>query len=560
MADKFLIGIDFGTESGRAVLVRASDGAELATAIHPYANGVIDESLPETGQRLPPDWALQDANDYLEVIRRTVRQAVSDAGVDPADVAGVGIDFTSCTMLPVKSDGTPLSFLPEYRANPHAWVKLWKHHAAQPQADRINAVAEQRGEPWLQYYGGKISSEWFFAKSLQILEEAPDIYAAADRLIEAADWVVWQLTGVETRNECTAGYKAMHQGGDFPDREYFAALNPDFGDVVDSKMSRELVSLGSSAGGLSAEAAAWTGLPEGIPVAVANVDAHVTLPATGSVESGTMVMIMGTSTCDVLIGDERHPVEGMCGVVMNGIVPGRFGYEAGQSAVGDIFAWYVNNAVPATLAQQARDEGLSTHKLLERQAAAQRPGEHGLVALDWQGGNRSVLVDADVSGLLVGMTLGTRPADIYRALLEATAFGKRVIIEGFEHSGVPVRKLVAAGGLPGRNALLMQIYADVLNREIYVIRSSQGPALGSAIHAAVAAGLYADIAAAAAAMGGLSDTVYRPKPENVAVYDSLFHEYRYLHDLFGRSTIDEPAGVMKRLRRIRNVALEEVSA
>jgi L-ribulokinase len=551
----YTIGIDFGTESGRALLVRVSDGAEVATAVHLYADGVIDERLPGSDQPLPPDWALQNPDDYIEVLKHTIPDVLKQAGVSPDEVIGIGIDFTSCTMLPVLKDGTPLCRLPQYRHNPHAWVKLWKHHAAQPQADQINETARKLGEPWLARYGGKISSEWFFSKALQILAEAPEIYHQADRLIEAADWVVWQLTGVETRNACTAGYKAIYQDGGFPSRTFFAALHPDFADVVDKKMSLELMALGDKAGGLSEEAARWTGLKPGTPVAVANVDAHVTVPATGHVGPGTLVMIMGTSTCHMLVGDALREVEGMCGVVAGGIVPGFYGYEAGQSGVGDIFAWFVENGVPPEYHQRAKSQGLDLHSYLAQEATQQRPGEHGLLALDWFNGNRSVLVDAELSGLIVGMTLATTAPDIYRALLESTAYGTRVIIEAFEQSGLPVKRLVAAGGLPSKNPLMMQIYADVCNREINLIKSEQGPALGAAMHAAVAAGAYPDIAAAAKQMGGLSDKVYRPIPEHARIYEPLYQDYRYLHDLFGRSRRDEPGGVMKRLRELRTKAL-----
>ena len=551
----YTIGIDYGTESGRALLVDAEDGSEVATAVHPYSDSVLDHALPD-GTRLPNDWALQNPDDYIEVLKHAVPAVLKESGVSADEVVGVGIDFTACTMLPTLADGTPLCRLPELRSEPHAWVKLWKHHAAQPQADRINETAQQLGESWLPRYGGKISSEWFFSKALQILEEAPEVYAKADRLIEAADWLVWQLTGVETRNACTAGYKAIYQDGAFPSREYFAALHPDFADVVDAKMSRDLSALGESAGGLSDEAARWTGLNPGTPVAVANVDAHVTLPATGTVAPGTLVMIMGTSTCDVLVAETVHEVEGMCGVVDGGIVPGTYGYEAGQSAVGDIFAWFVKHSVPAEYQQRAAEAGTDLHSFLADEAAAQRPGEHGLLALDWFNGNRSVLVDADLSGLMLGMTLATRAPDMYRALLEATAYSKRLIIETFEQSGVPVDKVIAAGGLPAKNPLMMQIYADVLDRDLAVIRSDQGAALGSAMHAAVAAGVYSDIGEAAAAMGGLSEVVYRPISENSELYSQLYADYLYLHDLFGRSTAEEPGGVMKRLRKLRLAAAE----
>ncbi len=548
--DQYTIGVDFGTESGRAVVVRISDGAELSSAVYAYPDSVIDDRLPGSDQPLPPEWALQNPDDYLGVYQNAVPQALRNSGVDADDVVGIGIDFTACTMLPTLADGTPLCRLPEWQSNPHAWVKLWKHHAAQPEADQINDTARHMGENWLDRYGGKISSEWFFSKVLQILDEAPEVYRAADRLIEAADWVIWQLCGVETRNTCTAGYKAIYQDGAFPRREYLAALHPDLADVVKTKMSADLASLGERAGSLTAEAAAWTGLKPGIAVAVANVDAHATVPAAQVVEPGRMVLIMGTSTCHMVLGDSLHDVPGMCGVVDGGIVPGLYGYEAGQSGVGDIFAWLVDHAVPPEYSLAAQKAGVGLHAYLEAEAAKQKPGEHGLLALDWWNGNRSVLVDVDLTGLLVGTTLGTRAPDIYRALIEATAYGTRVIIESFEDNGVPIRELVAAGGLPEKNQLMMQVYADVTGREFRMIGSEQGPALGSAMHAAVAAAAYPDIQAATARMGKLKDTVYRPIASHQTVYDRLYAEYVTLHDYFGRGAND----VMKRLRHIRNEA------
>ena len=554
---KYAIGVDFGTESGRALLVDVADGSELATAVHPYGNGVIDRALPESRVPLAPDWALQDPDDYIAVLKSTVPAVVREAGVDPKDVIGVGIDFTACTMLPTLADGTPLCRLRAYRDQPHAWIKLWKHHAAQPEADQINAVAAQRGEAWLELYGGKISSEWFFSKALQILNEAPEIYRKADRLLEAADWVVWQLTGEETRNSCTAGYKAIWQKEEgYPGRDYLAALHPDLADIVETKMACEISPLGARAGGLTAQAAAWTGLIEGTAVAVANVDAHVTVPAAQATDPGVMVMIMGTSTCHMVVGDERATVPGMCGVVADGIVPGKYGYEAGQSGVGDIFAWFVKNCVPPEYHERAQAHDISVHEILEQDAAKQMPGQHGLIALDWWNGNRSTLVDVELSGLLVGATLATTAAEIYRALIESTAFGTREIIEAFTSNGVPIHRIVAAGGLPEKNQMLMQIYADVTNREFRIVKSAQAPALGSAMHGAVAAGAdaggYADIYAASEAMGGLKDEIYSPIPANVAIYDRLYAEYSQLYTTFGRGEND----VMKRLREIKREVLE----
>ena len=555
----YVIGVDFGTESGRAVVIDVADGRELGSSVYPYANGVIDKTLPapDDDVRLAPEWALQDPDDYLRTFQQAIPAAIAAAGVDAASVIGVGVDFTACTMLPAKADGTPLAALPQFRRNPHAWVKLWKHHAAQPEADRINQVARERGEAWLPMYGGKISSEWFYSKALQILDEAPEVYDAADRFIEAADWVVWRLTGVETRNSCTAGYKAIWSKQDgFPGSGYFAALDPRFANVVDEKMSRDVASIGDKAGELSVEAAAWTGLRPGTAVAVANVDAHVSVPAATVTEPGRMVIVMGTSNCHMVLGERIAPVQGMCGVVEDGILPGLFGYEAGQSGVGDIFAWFVDNLVPAEYFEQAAREGIDVHEALEREAARLTVGQSGLLALDWMNGNRSVLVDVDLSGLILGATLATRAPEVYRALIEATAFGTRMIVESLEGAGVPVNDIVACGGLPHKNKLLMQIYADVTGREISVAASTQTPALGSAMWAAVAAGAaaggYDDIKHASAAMARLRDEHYLPDADAVAVYDELYAEYKTLHDYFGRGAND----AMKRLRAIRDRALE----
>jgi L-ribulokinase len=548
--DAAVVGVDFGTLSGRAVVVRVRDGAELGSATHEYPHAVVDRVLPVDDVPLPPEWALQVPEDYREVLRATVPAALRQAGVDASDVVGIGTDFTACTMVPTTADGTPLNELPEFADNPHAYVKLWKHHAAQGQANRINELARERGEKWLPRYGGQISSEWEFAKGLQLLEEAPDVYAAMDRWVEAADWIVWELCGHYVRNACTAGYKGIYQDGAYPSADFLGALNPRFAGFVADKLDQPIGQLAQGAGTLSANGAALTGLPEGIAVAVGNVDAHVTAPAARAIEPGQMVAIMGTSTCHVMNGQELHEVPGMCGVVDGGITAGLWGYEAGQSGVGDIFNWFVTTSVPAHYHATAEQEGVSVHEVLTRLAADQAVGEHGLLALDWHSGNRSVLVDHELSGLILGLTLATRPEEVYRALLEATAFGTRQIIEAFDTSGVPVNELVVAGGLL-KNPLLMQIYADVTNLPLSTIGSAQGPALGSAIHAAVAAGAYPDIHTASEAMGHKNEGVYQPTPANVADYERLYDEYRTLHDYFGRGDND----VMHRLKAIRRQAV-----
>jgi L-ribulokinase len=524
----------------------------VATAVHSYGDGVIDVTLPGDSKPLPPDFALQNPQDYIDVLKVTIPKVLAESGVSAEDVIGIGTDFTACTMLPVKADGTPLCQLPEWRNNPFSWIKLWKHHAAQPEANRLNAVAEERGEEWLGLYGGKISSEWMIPKIWETLNKAPDVYEAADRFVEAADWIVWQLTGEERRASCTAGYKAIwNKEKGYPDNSFFAALDPRLENVVDEKLSREIHPLGERAGSLTPEMAAQIGLKPGIAVPIGNVDAHVAVPASTVTAPGTMVMIMGTSTCHLVMSDEEKVVEGMCGVVEDGIVAGLYGYEAGQSCVGDHFAWLTENCVPPAYFEEADARGVSVHQLLEEKAAAQKPGEHGLLALDWWNGNRSILVDVDLTGMMVGMTLATKAEDMYRALIEATAYGTRVIIESFEQSGVPINELVAAGGLPGRNKLLMQIYADVTGREIKVSGTDQAGAKGSAMFAAVAAGKaaggYDDIVEAAQRMATLQDVVYHPIPENGEVYNQLYADYLLLHDYFGRGAND----VMKRLKALR---------
>jgi L-ribulokinase len=549
---KYAIGVDFGTLSGRAVLVRVRDGAEIASAVSEYSNAVIDDSLPESGVKLEPDWALQDPDDYIRVFAETIPAVLKESGVSPDDVIGIGIDFTACTMLPTKRDGTPMCRLPEWRANPHTWVKLWKHHAAQPEADQINALAKEMGESWLPRYGGKISSEWFFPKALQILNEAPDVYDAADRMLEACDWVIWQLTGVETRNTCTAGYKAIWSKREgFPSNTFFKALHPRFEHVVDEKMTRDLTPIGARAGSLTPAMAELTGLRAGTAVAVANVDAHVSVPAVGVTQPGSMVSIMGTSVCDMLLGTDEAMVEGMCGYTEDGILAGFLGYEAGQSCVGDGFGWFVDNCVPSQYFDEAKAQGISIHQVLEAQAAKLQPGESGLLALDWWNGNRSILVDADLTGVMLGMTLATTAPELYRAWIEATAFGKRVIIESFQKAGVPIHEIVACGGLPERNKLFMQITADVVGLPIKVSASAQTPALGSAMFGALAAGAsaggYDSIEDAAAHMAHLKDEVWVPNMTHKSVYDALYAEYVRLHDAFGR----DAHSVVKNVKKIK---------
>ncbi|MDX2109454.1 MAG: ribulokinase [Verrucomicrobiota bacterium] len=550
----YALGIDFGTLSGRALLVDADTGQEIADAVHPYANAVIEKCVPGTKTPLEPDTALQDPKDYLDVLRIAVPAVLAKAKVKPAQIIGIGTDFTASSPLPCFSDGTPVCFDPKLRNNPHSWVKLWKHHAAQPEADYINEIARQRGEHFATVYGGKYSSEWFFSKLLQVVHDAPEVYDAMDRWIEAADWIVWQLTGQEKRSVCAAGYKAMWvypygEGWAYPSPEFFRALHPKL-ETVYGKLSMELHQLGARAGGLTAEMAKLMGLNPGTPVAIGNVDAHAAVPACTVTSPGKLVNIMGTSTCSMVLGNGFQPVEGMCGAVANGIIPGLWGFEAGQSCVGDSFGWFVQNACPrhALGLPENADEG-SVHARLVELASASKPGRSGLLALDWWNGNRSVLVDTTLSGCIFGLNLATTPAEIYRAMIESTAFGQLRIIQSFEEHGVPIDEVFACGGLAIKNDFLMQIYADVINRPISIADSKQTCALGAAMHGAVAAGYHANISVAAAKMARVREKRFEPIGANTSIYNQLYSEYCRLHDLLGRHQIP----TMRTLKKLRAV-------
>ena len=545
---KYVIGLDYGTLSGRAVLIDASNGAELASSALDYPHAVMSEYIPTSDKKLPQDFALQHPQDYIDVLSTTIPAVIAKAGVDKADIIGVGIDFTACTVMPVYKDGTPLCFDKRFDKEPQSYIKLWKHHAAQEYATRLN----ETGAPFLARYGGKVSSEWLVPKVWQTLEEAPEVYDSADFFLEAADWVIWQLTGNQTRNSCTAGYKALwHKQEGYPSKEFFKSLNPKLENLVEDKLNCPVSPIGSKAGEITEAAAKLTGLAVGTAVAVANVDAHVTVPALGIQKSGAMLAIMGTSTCHMLLGEVEKNAPGICGVVEDGILPGFYGYEAGQSCCGDHFAWFARNCVPEHYAAQAKAEGMSVMQYLVAKASQLRAGESGIVALDFWNGNRSVLVDADLTGVFVGMTLLTKPEELFRALVEATAFGSRKIIENFNENGIEVKEFYAAGGIAEKDPFTMQIYADVIKMPIRISGSAQAPALGSAIFGAVAAGAetggYSTINEASDKMGKLSDRVYTPIDANSEIYDKLYAEYELLHDYFGKGGND----VMKRLKKLK---------
>jgi L-ribulokinase len=540
MTPAYAIGIDFGTESGRALLLDLEDGREAAVVEVRYPSGVIDRALPETDEALPTDWALQDPDDYVTVVETAVPAVLAAAGVSPEHVVGLGVAFTSCTVLPVTAEGVPLCRVPRWRPHRHAWPKLWKHHSAQPVADRLNQVANARGEDFLSRYGGRISSEWYFPKLIELWLEDREVYDACHGFLEATDWIVWHLTGNQRRAACTAGYKALWSARDgLPASDYFTAAYPGF-DHPGAKLGTAFHPLGARAGGLRPEVAARIGLPERVAVAVGNVDSFVSVPGAGVEAPGTFVMVIGTSICDLVLHPEELRMPGITGVVEDGILPGVFGYEAGQAAVGDMLAWFVDELA------RSSSNGAPGHEELERAAARLAPGETGLVALDWWNGNRTILADADLSGVIAGLTLRTTRDEIYRALLESIAFGNRRIMDNFEEHGLALSEIVACGGIAERSPLLMQLIADTSGRAVRVPASTQIPARGAALFGAVAAGAFPDIAAAVAATRPPTARTYEPDRAAAPVYDEAYDVYRTLHDTLGRAQAD----LLHRLKRI----------
>jgi L-ribulokinase len=514
-------------------------GEERAVEVVRYASAVIDRELP-SGRRLGHDWALQDPRDWVSVLEQGIPAALRSSGIEPGEVVGVGVDFTSCTVLPVDGLGTPLCHVDGLHDRPHAWPKLWKHHAAQPIADRLTTVAEERQEEFLARYGGRISSEWYFPKLIEVWSEDPGVYARCAAFLEATDWVVWFMTGRECRQLCTAGYKAFYapEHGGLPPAEYFEAAYPGFSDPAE-KLGRSFAPLGTRAGGLRVELADRLGLPASLPVAVGNVDSFVSVPGAGVREPGVFVTVVGTSICDMVLHERELPVPGITGVVRDGILPGLYGYEAGQVAVGDMLAWFLRSVVSD-----------NSYAQLEQAAGEVRPGQSGLVALDWWNGNRSILADADLTGALFGLTLQSTRAEIYRALLEGIAFGNRRIVENFTEHGLEISEIVACGGIAVRSPLLMRMFADVSGLRVRVPDSAEIPARGAALFGAVAAGFFEDIYEAIEATRPDDRQVYEPDPAIKGVYDEVYAIYRELYGLLG----SERSELLHRLKRIRSAA------
>ena len=548
---KYTIGLDYGTMSVRALLIDIHTGEEIASNVYEYPHGVMDKMLP-SGEKLPVNFALQHPDDYLEGMITTVRAVMHQSGVAKEDVAGIGIDFTSSTILPVKNNKMPLCSMDEFENEPHAYVKLWKHHGAEEEAAFIDKIAIERNEKWHSLYGGKVSSEWMIPKILETLKYAPKVYEEADKFIEALDWVVWNLTGVETRSACGAGYKAFyHHEMKYPSKDFFSALDPRMENLVQEKLDAPIKGVGEKAGELTEQMARLLGLCPGTPVATGIIDAHASLIGSGISKPGTMMVIVGTSSCHMTLSEKEVGIPGVGGLVKDGILPGYFAYEAGQCCVGDLFNWFVKNAVPAGYEKEAEEKGISVHQLLTEKLEGYQAGQSGLLALDWFNGVRSPLMDFNLNGMIMGMNLLTKPEEIYLSLIEATAYGTRMIIESFEQAGVFVENIVLSGGIPLKNPMLVQVYADVCNRSIRISGSSNASAKGAAILGAAAAGKeisgYKNANEAAEKLGRVNEEVYVPNEKNVETYHKLYQEYKTLMEYFGKGIND----VMKRLNAIR---------
>ncbi len=558
MSGKYTIGLDFGTNSVRALVVDVRDGHELGEGVSEYARGnrgvILDANDPHLARQHPADYLAG----IVASVGLALKQAASDKQFSAKDVIGIGVDTTGSTPLPVDASGRALALLPKFESNPDAMAWLWKDHTSHQEAEDITAAAAKLRPQYLAKCGGRYSSEWFWAKMLHCAKVAPEVSAAAASWVEFADWVPAVLSGTTDlgrlrRGVCAAGHKAFYNAswGGYPDEQFLGELHPELARIRKSLPDRAYT-VGEAAGVLSAEWASKLGLREGIPIAVGAFDAHLGAVGAG-IGSGALVKVMGTSTCDIMVSEMSKSladVPGLCGIVCESVLPGYFGLEAGQSAVGDIFNWFVNSIQPG-------GANVGTHEALTKQAEKLKPGQSGLLSLDWHNGNRTILVDQRLTGMVLGLTLHSTPAEIYRALVEATAFGSRVIVERLEEYGVPVERVINCGGIAARNPMVMQIYADVLNRPIAIARSLQTCALGSAIAAAVVAGKerggYSDFPSAIAAMSGVQPRIFKPDPNHAKIYQRLFRLYRQVHDAFGIAGHKaDVSNVMKDLLAIRD--------
>lgn len=543
---KYVIGVDFGTLSARAIILNVEIKQIVSEATSMYSHGVLEHALPD-GTKLPDNFALQHPRDYIESLSESIMTAIKTANVDPKEIGGIGIDFTASTVLPITSDGTPLAFLDEYSCDPHAYAKLWKHHGAQKEACDFTSTAKQMNERWLDSYGGAVSAEFMFPKILETARCSKKVFENTYRFIEAGEWIDLLLTGEETHAAAFAGYKAFwNEESGFPSNDFFKSVDPLLDGIIGTKVSDNIFDVTKRAGTLNEKGAELTGLEKGIPVSLAMLDAHAAMPALNITDNGNLMLILGTSACHIINSDKNVTVDGIFGRVKNGVIPGANTYEAGQQCFGDTFDWFATNCVPVHYFAEADKRGISVQQLLTEKAAELRIGESGIIALDWFNGNRSVLVNSSLTGMLLGVTIRSKPEEIYRSLLEAAAFGTKRIVDQFEAYGIAINTITAAGGIASKNSLLMQILSDTLNKEVYVCDTKQAAALGSAIYASVAGGFYKDVIEASKELAAPSSKRYTPKTENAKKYALLYDEYLTLHDYFGKTNM-----VMERLSKIK---------
>ena len=547
---KYALGLDFGTLSVRALFVDIETGEEAATAVYEYPHGVMTEALPD-GTPLPPNFALEHPHDFLNGLEDVIPAGMKAGNILPEQVIGIGVDITTATVLAVDEQGTPLSDYPEFASRPEAWMKLWKHHGAIEIAERMLEVARERKESWLNFYGDWLSGELFMPKAVELAVKDPEVFRRTHNLIEAADWIVWKLTGEVTRSAALAGCNSLYRyDTGYPSKEYFKAVYPEAENVPDKLVGR-IAPLGSCAGYLMPEMAEKLGLLAGTPVGVGMIDSHSAVMGCGASRIGDMVSTIGTSANDMLNAVDGPGIPGIYSAAPDANIPGLFGYEGGQNCVGDALAWYVDYCVPASYVEAAKTEGVNIHAYLQARAEKLKPGESGLIALDWFNGVRTPLMDFSLTSAIVGLSVRTKPEEIYRALVEATVFGNKRIIDTYEEAGCPVNRIIAAGGIPMKNSMMMQIYADVTNKDIYLCGSPQACARGSAILGAAAAGPEAhgckDIYELIDKLGKLSDVVYHPIPENVERYKKIYALYKQLSDEMAKD-----GGVMKELLKLKN--------
>lgn len=540
---KYTIGLDYGTLSARGVLVSCCDGKIMSSASKTYSHGVIQDHLLDPQVTLPPDWCLQNPQDYIEAIEFIIPELIKQSKVEKTEIIGIGIDFTSCTILPIDSQATPLCMKSEFRAEKNAYVKLWKHHGAQKQANKINEILTKLKLSETPRFGGKISSELMVPKVLEMLEEAPHVYESAAEILEAGDWLTRILTNSNKRSCSMAGYKAWWNENDgYPDKSFFAQVDERLENFVDSKLPGQVCLIGQKIGELSVNWSERLGLKPGVAVAPTVIDSHAGFPGSGVSCSDQMLLVLGTSSVVIVLGDKAYSEKGVCGGVKDAIVPGFYALESGLASVGDLFEWFVDNFVPMRYYKEAEEKKMSIHELLSEKADKLKPGQSGLLALDWWNGNKTPFVDGNLSGELIGMTLTTKPEDVYRCLIEATAFGTRMIKEVYEGTGIHIKEVIASGGIASKNPLLMQIYSDVLNVEIKIADCDQAAALGSAIYAALSAGKdkggFDHYDEAVKSMSKVKNYVFSPNPKNVQIYNQIYQIYKKLSMAAGQNERD----------------------